>query len=74
MWMERVWGEGAKPLERPRVLLRKEPMEVLGEFVQFLRQEKKWWLIPLIFFLLVLGAILALAGNPVLAPLLYPLF
>ena len=47
---------------------------LLGEFIQFLKQEKKWWLIPMVLFLLLLGAILALAGNPVLAPLIYPLF
>jgi len=49
-------------------------MSVLGEFIQFLRQEKKWWLIPVVFFLLLVGTFLALAGNPVLAPLIYPLF
>ncbi len=49
-------------------------MEILGELVQFLRQEKKWWMIPVAVFLLILGAILAMAGNPVLAPLIYPLF
>ena len=49
-------------------------MTLIAEFFQFLRQEKKWWLIPLVAVLLALGAILIVAGNPVIAPLIYPLF
>jgi len=49
-------------------------MTVFVEFVRFLRQEKKWWLIPLVLFLLLVGAIMILGGNPILAPLIYPLF
>lgn len=49
-------------------------MTLIAEFLQFLKQEKKWWLIPLALLLLVLGAILVVAGNPVIAPLIYPLF
>jgi hypothetical protein len=55
-------------------LRRSDVMGLMVEFVQFLRQEKKWWLIPVVLFLLLLGVVLALAGNPVLAPLIYPLF
>ncbi|MCF7668607.1 MAG: DUF5989 family protein [Verrucomicrobia bacterium] len=47
--------------------------ELLKEFMTFLKQEKKWWLIPLIFTLVLLGAIIAFSAGSVLAPLMYPL-
>jgi hypothetical protein len=48
--------------------------EVFKEFLLFLRQEKKWWLMPLVLFLLALGAFLILSAASPLAPFLYPLF
>jgi hypothetical protein len=45
---------------------------LLKEFCKFSRQEKKWWLIPLILILLVLGAILIFAANSGIAWALYP--
>lgn len=45
---------------------------VLKEFLLFLRQEKKWWLIPLVVLLVILGAIIVFSSGSVLAPLMYP--
>ena len=42
------------------------------EFLRFCRQEKKWWLIPLIVLLLVLGAILIFTATSGIAWALYP--
>jgi hypothetical protein len=42
------------------------------EFFKFCRQEKKWWLIPLIVLLLVLGAILIFTASSGIAWALYP--
>ena len=44
------------------------------EFLAFIRQEKKWWLIPLVLVLLLLGALLLFSSASPLAPFLYPLF
>jgi hypothetical protein len=44
------------------------------EFLLFARQEKKWWLIPLVVVLLVLGAILIFASSSGIAWALYPFF
>ena len=44
------------------------------EFLLFARQEKKWWLLPLIAVLLLVGAIVVFVGSSPLAPFLYPLF
>jgi hypothetical protein len=42
------------------------------EFLLFLRQEKKWWLVPLILVLLLFGALIIFSSGSVLAPLMYP--
>jgi hypothetical protein len=45
---------------------------LLKEFFKFTRQEKKWWLIPLIVMLLLLGAILIFTASSGIAWALYP--
>lgn len=45
---------------------------LLKEFCQFLRQEKKWWLAPLVFLLVGLGALLVFSSSSGLAWALYP--
>ena len=47
---------------------------ILKEFWDFLRVTKKWWLLPIVFFLLALGLVLVLAKGSVLAPFIYSLF
>ena len=42
------------------------------EFIQFLRQEKKWWLVPLVAVLLLLAALILFSSGSVLAPFMYP--
>jgi hypothetical protein len=48
--------------------------EIFKEFLHFLRKEKKWWLMPLVFILLLLGLFLVFSASSPLAPFLYPLF
>jgi len=48
-------------------------MGIFGEFIDFLKHNKKWWLLPIIIVLLLVGALVLLGGS-VLAPLIYPLF
>jgi hypothetical protein len=47
-------------------------LRLCKEFALFLRQEKKWWLAPLVVALLILGALILFSGGSVLAPLMYP--
>ncbi len=47
---------------------------LLREFLLFARQEKKWWLIPLVTVLVLLGAILIFASSSGIAWALYPFF
>jgi hypothetical protein len=49
-------------------------LSILKEFWSFLRVRKKFWLIPIVFFLLALGAILVIAQGSALAPFIYSLF
>jgi len=45
---------------------------LLAEFWGFLRENKKWWLLPLLLALLLLGILVVLSGTG-LTPFIYPL-
>lgn len=47
---------------------------VLGEIFYFLAQNKKWWLIPMVALLLVLGLLLVFAAASGIGPFIYTLF
>jgi hypothetical protein len=51
----------------------KKQASLLSEALQFLRQNKKYWLIPILVMLLVLGALVILGGTAA-APFIYSLF
>jgi hypothetical protein len=40
----------------------------------FLKERKKFWLLPMVLFLFLLGALMVLTEGSVMAPFLYPLF
>ena len=44
------------------------------EFLLFVKHEKKWWLVPLLAVLLLVGALVWFAGSSPMAPFIYPLF
>jgi len=44
-----------------------------GEVWQFLRQTKKWWLLPILAVLVLFGLLIALSGTAA-APFIYTLF
>lgn len=47
---------------------------VVAELWAFMRERKKWWLLPVIAVLLLVGLLLALAQGSVLAPFIYSVF
>lgn len=49
-------------------------MKLLRELWMFLKVRKKFWLLPLILFLLVLGALIVFAGGSAVAPFIYTIF
>ncbi len=46
---------------------------IVKEFIAFLRENKKFWLIPLLLAFLAIGALLILGGTAA-APFIYTLF
>ena len=49
-------------------------LSVLGEFWQFLKVRKKFWLAPILVVLLLLSLVIVLAQGSALAPFIYALF
>ncbi|MBI5676968.1 MAG: hypothetical protein HZC52_00410 [Planctomycetes bacterium] len=49
-------------------------ISIMKEFWAFLKVRKKWWLAPIIIFLLLLGALIIFTQGSVLAPFIYTLF
>jgi drug/metabolite transporter superfamily protein YnfA len=49
-------------------------LSMAGEVWLFLRQNKKLWLLPIVFVLLVMGALLVFAQSSALAPFIYTIF
>jgi hypothetical protein len=49
-------------------------LSILVELWGFLRVRKKWWLAPIVVFLILLGALIVLAEGSALAPFIYTLF
>lgn len=47
---------------------------LLAELWAFMRVRKKWWLLPILVTLLLLGALLVFAQGSALAPFIYTIF
>lgn len=61
-----IFGEGG--------LMANQELRVLKEFWAFMKVRKKWWLAPIVFTLLGLGALLMMAQGSAVAPFIYTLF
>lgn len=48
--------------------------ELIKDLWAFLRFRKKFWLAPIIFVLLLLGALIVLSQGSAVAPFIYTLF
>ncbi len=49
-------------------------MGLLKEFWLFLRVRKKWWLLPIIVVMVLLGTLLVFAQGSAVAPFIYTIF
>ena len=47
---------------------------LLYEFWEFLKIRKKWWLAPIVIFLLLFGFLIVLTEGTAVAPFIYTLF
>lgn len=50
-----------------------KPPGLIKDFLAFLGENKKWWLLPLLIVLLLVGVLVVLGGTA-LGPFIYPLF
>ena len=48
--------------------------DILVELWVFMKARKKFWLLPIVIVLLLLGALLVLAQGSAVAPFIYTLF
>lgn len=49
-------------------------LRILGEFWDFLRHQKKYWLVPIVVILVLMGIFVAFTAQSALAPFIYTLF
>ena len=49
-------------------------MSFIKEFWEFLKERKKYWLIPIIIVLVLFGGLIVLSQGSVIAPFIYTLF
>lgn len=49
-------------------------LDLLVDLWGFMKERKKFWLLPIILILLILGGLLVLAQGSAVAPFIYTLF
>jgi len=49
-------------------------MDELRDLLGFLKERKKYWLLPIILTLLLFGALIVLTSGSAIAPFIYTLF
>jgi hypothetical protein len=47
---------------------------IAGELLSFFWRNKRWWALPMVVVLLLMGVLLILAQSSVIAPFIYTLF
>jgi hypothetical protein len=52
----------------------KSRIGIFGELWAFMKVRKKWWLGPIMVFLLLLGVLIVFTEGSALAPFIYSLF
>ncbi len=49
-------------------------MKMLKEFILFLMERKKWWLVPVLVTFMIIGILLIFASTSAVTPFIYTLF
>jgi hypothetical protein len=49
-------------------------MKFLATFVRFIFARKRYWLVPVFLFMLLIGGIVVFSQGSILAPLIYTIF
>jgi len=61
------------PSEFEKAAAESQSESLASEFLAFLAQNKKWWLLPIVIVMLLLGALFLLSGTAA-TPFIYTLF
>lgn len=61
------------PGEFERAAAEARDRSLAGEFYDFLRHNKRWWLAPIVIVLLLMSLLILLSGTAA-APFIYPMF
>ena len=51
-----------------------EKLQIIAEYLHFLKVQKKWWMFPLIILLMLLGLLIGFSQGSPLGPLIYTVF
>jgi hypothetical protein len=49
-------------------------LQIVTEYFQFLRQQKKWWMLPIVMLMVLLGLLVLFTQGSPLAPFIYTIF
>ena len=49
-------------------------MWFIKEFLDFLKERKKYWLLPILLVLLIFGVLIVLSQGSAIAPFIYTIF
>ena len=49
-------------------------MSLVAELWAFMKERKKWWLLPVILVMVIIGGLLIFAQGSALAPFIYTIF
>ncbi|MBW7874160.1 MAG: DUF5989 family protein [Ignavibacteriales bacterium] len=49
-------------------------IRIISQYFAFLKEQKKWWLIPVVVLIIFIGLVLVFAKSSPLAPFIYTLF
>jgi hypothetical protein len=49
-------------------------IRIIAEYLQFLKDNKKWWLMPIVLVLVLFGLLIVITKGSALAPFIYTLF
>jgi Family of unknown function (DUF5989) len=49
-------------------------LRIIAEYFEFLREQKKWWLFPIVILLFVFGGLVVLTESSPLVAFIYALF
>lgn len=49
-------------------------LTIILELFEFFRENKKWWLMPIMLLLMLFGTLIVLAEGSAIAPFIYAIF